>query len=361
MSETNRSYPLDFVKLAATVLIVFHHYQQVIGGSFRYVNFYNGRFYYGLVVELFFVLSGFFMLRYVEKIKEGLSFRSFFAKRYFRLMPMLAVTAICCGALMLVYRRVTTGGLAGAGKTLLGTLASALGFAEAWTFFTNTPAVNNPTWYVSVLLLCYLAFYWLCRLAKKLRISPIVLFAAPIALGVCIKLFGIELPLLNGTCARGYYAFFTGLLLAHALERKRPAWPVYIACAAVIAALTVLIYKKSALVQNGTEYVMTFVYYPAVVMLFTSPLAERVFRLKIFGTLGRISFNVFVWHAVLLELLKLLIKLGAVPSDCKTFPAMLVFTACAFAWGAVSYFFIERPITKRIDKKHFAKLPEDRK
>ena len=54
MSPTthNRDYSLDILRIAATILIVFHHYQQCTGAFFEgRLNFYNGRFYFGYIVE----------------------------------------------------------------------------------------------------------------------------------------------------------------------------------------------------------------------------------------------------------------------------------------------------------------------
>lgn len=63
---------LDFLKILATVALVFHHYQQVLEVKFdNFINFYDGALYLGVLVELFFILSGFFMLPWVKRILGG--------------------------------------------------------------------------------------------------------------------------------------------------------------------------------------------------------------------------------------------------------------------------------------------------
>ena len=90
----NRQYSLDFIKIVATIFIVFHHYQQFISGVFENgINYYGGIFNFGYMVELFFVLSGYFMYPYMKKIKQELSFKKFFTTRYLRLIPLLAIAA----------------------------------------------------------------------------------------------------------------------------------------------------------------------------------------------------------------------------------------------------------------------------
>ena len=59
----------DLIKGIATVLIVFHHYQQVMDCRFSGVNFFGGWFYFGVIVELFFVISGVFA-EYTEKLQQ---------------------------------------------------------------------------------------------------------------------------------------------------------------------------------------------------------------------------------------------------------------------------------------------------
>ena len=76
--ERKRIFILDILKIVATILIVFHHYQQILNVEFNKINFFGGKFYFGHLVELFFLISGFLMFNYIEKIKQGLSFEEFF-------------------------------------------------------------------------------------------------------------------------------------------------------------------------------------------------------------------------------------------------------------------------------------------
>lgn len=55
MCNRTRYGGLDFLKFVATVLIIFHHYQQGTNVQFKYINFYFGRFYFGWLAEISFI------------------------------------------------------------------------------------------------------------------------------------------------------------------------------------------------------------------------------------------------------------------------------------------------------------------
>lgn len=101
-----RNYGLDFLKIVATILIVFHHYQQILNIEFKGINFYGRKFYFGYLVEFFFLVSGFLMFNYIEKIKVGLTFKDFFIRRIIRLMPLIIIAAISYEILLYIYPKV---------------------------------------------------------------------------------------------------------------------------------------------------------------------------------------------------------------------------------------------------------------
>ena len=61
-----REGSLDLLKFLATCCIVMHHFQQITGAFFEgHLNFYSGNFYWGYLVELFFLVSGYFAYIYI--------------------------------------------------------------------------------------------------------------------------------------------------------------------------------------------------------------------------------------------------------------------------------------------------------
>ncbi len=122
-----RNASLDFMKVIASILIVCHHFQQVLEVHFGRVNFYGGRFSYGYLVELFFIISGICAFQWIEKMTKEWTFPIYYhVKGYWRLDQPFSMS---------------------------GALFACLGIQAGWA--SNNPMINNPIWYISVLLLCY--------------------------------------------------------------------------------------------------------------------------------------------------------------------------------------------------------------
>ena len=164
--KKERNYSLDFLKIIATILIVWHHYQQILEIKFDKINFFYGKFYFGHLVELFFVLSVFFMYSYINKIEKGLSFRDFFIKRVSRFLPLISIAVIVYEIIIIIYPKVFNLLFLEQTLDIFGSFISILGIQAGW-FFKN-PMINNPMWYVSVLILCYILFYILVKFNKKI-------------------------------------------------------------------------------------------------------------------------------------------------------------------------------------------------
>ena len=73
------------------------------------------------------------------------------------------------------------------------------------------------------------------RLAGRLRVSPYTVYAGMVLLGVSLSYHPVDvLPLMTANNGRGMYSFFLGLLLARALEGRRPGRGLLLGSLAVV-------------------------------------------------------------------------------------------------------------------------------
>lgn len=341
-----RQYALDFLKIAATVFILLHHYQQYISGAFSNgINFYGGVYNFGYLVELFFLLSGYFMFPYIEKIRQGISFKSFFIPRYLRLIPFVAFAAFVYQFLVLIHIKTVGTAWFMHSPDLWETIVAALGFQEGWVF-RNTTYINYPVWYVSVLLLCYLLFYCATYFSRKCHISSRYSYLGIIFLGIAIHSYGWQLPFLNEYTARGYCAFFAGILLAtYCYQRPATRIETIIALATSILILDLIAFHNG-LVADGVYFLSTFVLFPAIIMLFKTPAICKIFSHPIYKTASAIAFHSFIWQMPLLVALLLFINHVETGWNYLSRTCMWGFLLVAGAVGTISYLLLERTITK---------------
>lgn len=201
--------------MVLTAFVLFHHYQQLTGTFFyRGINFYGGKFYFGYIVEIFFLMSGFFMVPYVAKIRDKMSFPAFFGKRLIRLLPSMIAATLAYDIALFFYVRLCNGTLRyPTDINVFGSIVTALGLGS-WSI-TKDFEINPICWYVSVLLLCYILMYIFVFLSKITKIPAGIMLAIPMIAGVIITHvteFSV-IPFLSTRIARGYIHFFGGLLL----------------------------------------------------------------------------------------------------------------------------------------------------
>jgi len=273
-----RNYGLDFLKIVATILIVFHHYQQILNIEFKGINFYGGKFYFGYLVEFFFLVSGFLMFNYIEKIKVGLTFKDFFIRRIIRLMPLIIIAAISYEILLYIYPKVFGDYFYNLKPDFWGLIISVLGIQAGWTF--ENPMINNPMWYISVLLLCYIIFYILTKISITKKYNHIYFYIAIVFLGLSIQKNGTDLAFFNSYTARGYYAFFFGLVFSIFFYNYKISKFIKISSIFSVILITFLIVRHYSIIEKNINYTLTFIYYPALIIIFNSDIVKRILYSK---------------------------------------------------------------------------------
>ena len=346
--EKNRNYSLDFLKIISTILIVFHHYQQVLNIELKGINFYGGKFYFGYLVEFFFLISGFLMFNYIEKIKAGLTFKEFFLRRIVRLMPLIIVTTISCEVLLYIYFKAFGDYFYNLRPDFWGLIISMLGIQAGWSF--ENPMINNPMWYISVLLLCYVLFYISTKISISKKYNCIYFYITIIFLGLSIQKNGTDLAFFNSYTARGYYAFFFGLLFSMLFNTYKIGKFIKISSIFSVVFITILIVRYFSVVEKNINYTLTFIYYPALIIIFNIDIIKKIYSSKLITEFAEISFNVYVWHVAGIIIVIILNKMFSLNMKLNSYKTMILFTIILYVFGSISHYVIEKGFGKLILK-----------
>ena len=342
MENRNRDYVLDLLRFICAILMVLTHYEGLFLLEFSGIRFNGGTFYVGLVNEMFFLLSGYLSFHTIKKIENGLSFDRYFSGKVLRLLPVAVISTVLYSIMSYVAWPDNEFSVWKVFITCLGANAGGP-FREMF--------VNPHLWYTSVLLICYALFFIGVRLSQRLKINWRYACFFMIIVGVAAYARFDEIPFLRHEACRGYMSFFTGVLLSSALSGRRPGRTAVIFSLSTVVIMTLLMVFRYEIMDYGLNYMMTFLYYPAVIVLAETQPVQKVLNRKAFGILGQIAFSIYIWHFefnVLLDIANSLLHLNINFNSRWT---ELIVVLLNIGIGFASYYILERPISRFIRKK----------
>lgn len=343
--ENKRSYNLDFLKIVSAIMIFLHHYQQTFGVHFSSgVNFYKGYFVFGYIVELFFIISGFLMFNYILVIQNNdTQFDSWIGHRLLRLLPMVTVSVIVYSVADFFHLKVLGYTLEyDNGFSIFRTVVAALGMQGAGAF--KNWNINNPLWYVSVLILCYCWFFVLTKLSKRISCKPYYLYLAMVFVGILVLENDITKPFFSYNEARGYYSFFFGLLLAQYINTYGVGKIEVCLSAFVLLISTLFVIFKQSYDLKELGYSCTFLIYPSIIFISETSALKRLLTIPALKTIGNISFNLYLWHVPLFIIGNLIVKSCGINIDVNNAAFMYLALAICSVWSIISHFCIERKL-----------------
>lgn len=321
--KTQRLTNLDIIKMLACLSIIFHHFQQNTGLTLPYINFYGGSFDWSSTVELFFMISGFLAVR-TDKAGEKGIFKAF-VKKYLRfLVTVIPAGLLAAAAAYAVYFK-TGGWLSGISYTPWKVIKGLLLIDRGW-FGTDGLTLNNPTWFLSILLFCFALFY-----AIKLfcaRFDPLkaeYFYAAAVAVYFLLFRFAgfFYLPFFNPEMYRGAIPFFVGCLLCkiYTLPDKK-LW-ILRGISLVPAAALFKYYGMGSIF-------LVFWLYPLIIDISVHSKQAGGAAVR---ALGEISPAAYIWHVPFLQVIITLVALCGLyfPVNVRSMLGFAAFV-CLFAW-----------------------------
>jgi len=344
----NRIYSLDVLRIIAILGIVIYHYEQVFSACPAGVpDLCFGGFNGSLIVEFFFLLSGFLAFHDIRKLEQDdISFGSYFKKKYLRLVPVILLPCLSYTLICYIFRSLLGNGgwIFDTAVDIPATVSAMLGI-QFWGVIPGN-YINYPLWYVDVLLFCYILLGITVKLFKRLNIEPVYAFAAIVLLGMALRSNGVMIPFFNMHLARGYYAFFFGVIIGYLyfsdMDRKMDSLATMVVCLAVFVAGMALSISKSDWFGDNTCFFYTFVTYPALLIAFLNSRIRKVLDFKWIGTIGKVTYDIYAWHLVVYFMMALLSGLGIYKLSLDSGISMIVCVLLSVVVGTLSYLFIDK-------------------
>ncbi len=292
-----------------------------------------------MLVELFFIISGLLAYRaYFNKITDGEGIKNFYLKRCKRLLPMTVLTTMVMAIGQWCFFTEKGGYWMNLGNCSLSELLPHLLGVNIW-MGSGCFAFNQPTWYISVCLFCYIVF-WLISAANR-NADRKWLFFIPVYCGALIG--KLEFGFCNSMMARGLLGFFIGVILAIILE-KNYSKEVYITLSIVVLIFVAVLYNViGENIFGNVLWVLEFFVFPAIIVLaIKSKICEKIFNRRLFYYLGNISFGIYIWDIPIffwVSYINQKFNLNYSLDSLKTFLAILIIHIVV---GIVSYEIVEK-------------------
>lgn len=214
-SPAHHTPHLDGLRIVAAGAIVLLHYAEYCRGNplanvvFTHIQHFN------LLVDLFFVISGFVIAsQYAGKVSDRSSIARFLWRRLARIYPLHLLTL---AFYLLIAAAIQLGVAKGdnPARYPLSDIPAQLLLLHA--VIGERLTFNFPSWSISAEMVCYVAFPLLAALALRLRSLAVLAFAAMIAANALVAITTGSGPwtewINHGGAARALPSFMLGIVL----------------------------------------------------------------------------------------------------------------------------------------------------
>lgn len=371
-NQSQKFFPaLESLRGIAALLVVFYH----IGWMYPLYNielFRNG----ALMVDLFFVLSGFVMVHsYGSKLGEKGSFKKFIFARFWRIYPLHFVFLIVfLGIEVAKYIAETQLALNSNNPAFSKSnfesfiyhllLIHSMGFQEQGSF-------NSPSWSISVEFYAYILFAITIILFTTDRSRNII--------SLCIVIFSLVIICMVGQTSltfdynysffRCTYGFFIGVLAggifkAMSLKRSYTLKPVMEIITTSFLFLSIA-YLFSIKHDNYLEFFAPPLIAILIIFLafFPSSSLSKILDWKPFLWLGKVSYSIYMTHMAFIwsfsAVLKVVFDIKVDPTQVDVLMTSMMFgtittiflIACVLLCSYFTFKYIEDPFRKFARKR----------
>lgn len=366
---------------AISIAIFLHYYDHFLPNMdkdwwFKDYSFAKNLSQYSYVfVEMFFMISGIlFSVVYMKKIEEGEKLDKFIIGRYKRIFPLVIISTIFMYIANIIYFKRFKMFYSCGSVSMLELIYDIL-FAGTIALGTGITPLNGPLWYIGPLMICYVIAYILTKLYIKYK-SKLV-FLIPVFIGSAIILCNYNFFILNRYVARGFIAFFIGMIIFsdNILNRINELNTNYkkILKVCLIIIMMIGIYstvgRHNDLLANSkynkmTEYPNNMINYynnlfiyiylvfiPLFYLLYDVKWINKICDTKFCRYLGNISYSIYIWNFPILITITYILKSNWITINIQSWKFIFANFVIHIVVATLSYYLIEKNIKQIIKRK----------
>lgn len=343
----NRYYLLDISRgIAALIVVIFHYrifYHEPISDSlfnidqspfsnYLYIFYKNG----WLAVQFFFILSGFiFYELYLEKIRsKKISFKNFFVLRFSRLYPLHLITLLIT-VIMIFFFDIFN-------------VKSFNIEADIYHFFLNIflihywgfeqyQSFNEPSWSISIEIMCYLIFF----IIFSFRLNKFFIT-------ICLLIISGVIYKFNVFISYGLYCFFMGGMTNLIFKKIDTTKFLNIFFILFLISLVVLYQVNNSIFE---KIILLTICLPLVIIIFASIQKKNKDIGKKLKFLGDISYSIYLNHFVLQLMVHLFLSILNLKVNFNSEIIFIFYIIFIILSSSFTYYYIENNLKNFIRKK----------
>ncbi|TDL99792.1 MAG: hypothetical protein C4K58_00630 [Flavobacteriaceae bacterium] len=311
LNQVQRIEKLDGLRGIFSLLVVFYHLPSTYFGHQVFQNFFFKTSY--CFVDFFFVLSGFVLSYRYDSFKNTSSIVDFVKKRFIRLFPLLAFSSIVYFLYEIVLQTLMPGlfpknfipqadfSISSSFLSLIDTLF----FANSTPLFGDSMGMNYPSWSISSEMISYLIFALFGVLFKGFS-KKLLQFA--LVIGSLLFLYSLGNYFQTGSFGfvRGIVGFFSGCLLFSVgkTDFKIPNFFQWL----ILPFLMLFVYEIHGIPKdewNFLNHLSVPMFFSGLIFLIlhSQGIVSAFLETKPIQYLGKISYSVYLNHALILGIL----------------------------------------------------------
>ena len=336
----DRVEQLDGLRGIFSILVIAHHHN-----AFKESIFYNNFFVINssLFVDFFFVLSGFVIaMNYSGRINTPKDFGTFLKKRFIRLFPLLFYTEMVFVIASLVgenspMKNVGDLGLRYYAYTAFDTLT----FMGSTPVFGSWISNNYPAWSISAEMVSYIVFGLVILFLPKVKYVSFALIALFAALFIISR--GEYLLAYDYGFVRALLCFCLGIFTNLVLSKRTFSLSAFeIPFLVIMVGAMYLVHHWEL---NLWKLVFPFLFAVGIIIFASSKgIVTQLLKSESFQYLGKISYSIYLNHAIVLILVNVIIFRALKSPANETIIAISLVTSILLTilYSHFTYEFVEK-------------------
>ncbi|MDA7714365.1 acyltransferase [Candidatus Pelagibacter sp.] len=349
-----RFYLLDIARGFAALFVVIYHYKVFIKEdisiyliSEKQLPFYDYTFFIWdkgwLAVQFFFILSGFiFHELYLEPLsKNKISFKKFFLLRFSRLYPLHLLTLLISAILFFLFDLydVSTWKINGDLKHFFLNIF----LLQSWGV-ENFQSFNEPSWSISIEIMCYFIFYYVSTKNFGAAKSSIILIILSLILYNFNKFIGY-----------GIFCFFMGGITniiynkLSIIKKKLKKYFFIISLIGTLLSLAIFQVINNSIIE---KILLLGVILPLLILTLMFYQENNIHFGNNFKFIGDISYSMYLNHFVLQMIIHLILNIYKLKIDFHSEVFFIFYILFIITTSFFSYNFYEKKIQNYLRKKY---------